>query len=124
MTCPQCNGTSAGDTLVSCSLCNSTGYLVCGNPQRSDGPPKPTKPSAGALRATRAIGKTCKGVGITHLSHEWMAEVIDRETGMAELLGATGLVVKEFLELSDGIEDTPLSVQQLQQAIAKCERKE
>jgi len=37
------------------------------------------------LRAARAIGKTCKGVGITHLSHEWMAEVIDRETGMVEL---------------------------------------
>jgi len=90
---------------------------------------QPTKPSAGALRAARAIGKTCKGVGITHLSHEWMAEVIDRETGMAELLEAAKqlLGIAESVLLNERINHGPYLKQviyQTQQAITKCERKE
>ena len=41
---------------------------------------------------------------------------------MAELLEAAKAVVAEFIKMSGRIEETPLNIQQLEQAIGKAER--
>ncbi|KKL44635.1 hypothetical protein LCGC14_2363750, partial [marine sediment metagenome] len=47
---------------------------------------QPTKPSAGAMRASKRVKK----LYVDAFTESYMAEVIDRETGMVELLGAAG----------------------------------
>ena len=48
--------------------------------------------------------------------------VSTKEVHQLELLEAAKAVVQEFLEMSGRIEETPLSIQRLKQAIAKAER--
>ena len=86
-----------------------------------------TKPTAGALKAaeefffTAGIDTSINDVLIPKLAH-----VIDRyrETGMAGLLEAAEAVVAEFIKMSGRIEETPLNIQQLEQAIGKAEGRE
>ena len=89
-------------------------------------PTKPSKPSAGALRAANQF--------VRHSNHiyRWrsepedvvreLAEVIDHFTGMAELLNAT----KNLLMASRavgvlGATEISIAEEWLEQAIAKCE---
>ncbi len=80
---------------------------------------QPTKPSAGALRAAKEWYVYPKDSRV-----ESLAYVIDRETGMAELLEAAKVAVGE-LDCSGTIDFlTAGALKKLEQAIAKCERKE
>jgi hypothetical protein len=76
------------------------------------------KPSAGALRAARAISG--------YRSLDYIAEIIDRETGMAELLEAAKHADEWFKWFFDGQSaNRPTKTwDELKQAIAKCERSE
>ena len=46
----------------------------------------------------------------------------ERDAAVAELLEAAKAIVNEFLEMSEGIKDTPLDIQRLNQAIANYVR--
>ena len=113
----------------SCGLCHGTGILTCGNVQRSDEPKRPTmtqptKPSAGAMRAAREWYVYPKDSRV-----ESLAQIIDRETGMAELLEAAKNMYREQLAARWNKPDMGYFVSEkvtnaLRLAIAKCERKE
>ena len=81
---------------------------------------QPTKPSAGALRAAKSIIANAYG-----LSLAVCAEIIDRETGVAELLEAA----KEYEQFANRSpwESKPFDhdvwLKRLEHAIAKCERR-
>ena len=85
---------------------------------------QPTKPSAGALMAASVINHgSAEGI------HE-MAEIIDRETGMAELLGAAKWdcdklwAARQLAEATGNLEFAKLFNDRklaTEQAIAKCE---
>ena len=80
------------------------------------------KPSAGALRAAREILDT---------DHQLAAQIIDRETGVGELLEATKALRIAAIdtgltqEQEDDNQDVQLvdAVLAVEQAIAKCEGK-
>ncbi len=85
---------------------------------------QPTKPSAGALRAARKIAernlRTLQGWD----EQTWVdisAEIIDRETGVAELLEAAKQVMAD---LSDEEVPDADTVEMLEQAITKAEGSE
>ena len=91
-----------------------------------------SKPSAGALRAARAIGEAIAPPSTPDYPGEREAEIglaliIDRETGVAELLEAAK-EANQILWLSiacGGSQDTYRDTyNKLQQAIGKCERSE
>ncbi len=96
---------------------------------------QPTKPSAGALRAADRIRDLLEDCGSLKIANstigatpfqEGVAEIIDRQTGVAELLEAAKAAI-DFLWKERGqivgIADVKLS-EALRQAITKCERGE
>ena len=76
----------------------------------------PTKPSAGALRAARHF--IALGLLTTPI---YAADIIDRETGVAELLATAKQVTDD---LSDEEVPDADTVERLEQAIAKVEQGE
>ena len=92
------------------------------------------KPTAAALRAAIAlIRDASKGKTRNRSDTELMAQlithkiarIIDHETAcpqVEELIKAANTVVREFVEMSGSIEETPLNIQRLAEAGAKAER--
>ena len=87
---------------------------------------QPSKPSAGALRAARRLLRVAQSAGTElNMYDEEIAKIIDRETGVAELLEAARHVIPLLHRLN--MDDCPLdrwgpkATHQLEQAIAKCE---
>jgi hypothetical protein len=79
-----------------------------------------TKPSAGALRAAKAIGTALHTHDVgTFYAFDGMAKIIDRETGVAELLEAAKVALQYFRGKH---ENADASASKLQQAIAKAEQ--
>lgn len=84
-----------------------------------------TKPSAGALRAAdriRDLLEKWNSLEITKIGatfyQEETARIIDRETGVAELLEAAKIALQYFRGKH---ENADASASRLKQAIAKCE---
>ncbi len=77
-------------------------------------PTKPSEPSAGALRAARHF--IALGLLTTPI---YAAEIIDRETGMAELLESAKQVMADLSDQEVPDVDT---VEMLDHAIAKVEQ--
>ncbi len=80
---------------------------------------QPTKPSAGALRAAEYINKNIFNHKPGDI--ESLAQAIDRETGVAELLEAAKFALSFVDHPSQLRADALASYDRLSQAIAKCE---